>query len=144
MIRFAYEESIGASPAEVFAVMSDVTRFADWLAMDGRLVNGSPTRLGSTFESTGKMGPWTVRGRGEVTRFEPERAFGFTMIAPNAFDFELAIELFPTPFGTRLAGSGSMTTHRFWRLLEPLLRSEVPKGEIAEAQRLKAVVEAAR
>ena len=45
MIRFAYEESIQASPDAVFAVMSDVTRFEEWLAMDGQLVDGCPTRL---------------------------------------------------------------------------------------------------
>jgi uncharacterized protein YndB with AHSA1/START domain len=144
MIRFAYEESIGASPDEVFAVMSDVTRFDDWLGMDGRLVDGSPTRLGSTFESAGKMGPMTVRGHGQITRFEPGKAFGFTMTAPNAFDFDLAIELSASPAGTRMLGSGSMTTRRLWRLLEPVLRSEVPKGEVAEARRLKALIEAGR
>lgn len=141
MIRFAYEESIAASPDEVFAVMSDVTRFDEWLAMDGRLVDGSPTRLGSTFDSTGKMGPLTVRGRGHITRFEPGQAFGFLMSAPNAFDFELAVELKGTREGTRMLGSGSMTTHRLWRLLEPMLRSEVQKGEVAEARRLKALLE---
>jgi len=144
MIRFAYEASIEASPDEVFTVLSDVTRFDEWLAMDGQLVDGLPTRLGSAFESTGKMGPLTVRGRGRITRFEPGRAFGFTMSAPNAFDFDLAIELSPVAGGTRLAGSGSMTTHRLWRLLEPVLRSEVVKGEAAEARRLKAVVETGR
>lgn len=143
MIRFAYEESIQASPDEVFAVMSDVNRFDEWLAMDGNLVDGSPTRLGSTFESTGKMGPLTVRGRGHITRFEPGRAFGFTMSAPNAFDFDLDVELDGTANGTRMVGSGSMTTHRLWRLLEPVLRSEVQKGEVAEARRLKALLEAA-
>jgi hypothetical protein len=144
MIRFAYEESIGAGPDEVFAIMSDVTRFDDWLGMDGRLVDGSPTGLGSTFESTGRMGPLTVRGRGQITRFEPGKAFGFTMTAPNAFDFELAVELNGSQAGTRMLGSGSMTTHRLWRLLEPVLRSEVPKGEAAEARRLKALIEAGR
>jgi uncharacterized protein YndB with AHSA1/START domain len=145
MIRFAYEESIDASPADVFAVIADVSRFDEWLGMDGRLAGDPPARLGSTFDSAGRMGPLTVRGRGEITRYEPDRAFGIAMWSPRAFDFELDIELAPTGAGgTRLTGSGSMTTHGVWRLLEPVLRSEVPKGEAAEARRLKTLVEAAR
>lgn len=145
MIRFAYEESIDASPSEVFATLSDVGRFDQWLDMDGRLTDGRPVQVGSTFESSGRMGPLTVRGTGEITRFEPDRALAFAMRAPRAFDFELNIELAPAAAGgTRLTGSGSMTTHGLWRLLEPLLRSEVPKGEVREARRLKVLVEAPR
>ena len=144
MIRFAYEELIDASPSDVFAVLSDVERFDEWLNMNGRLTNGQTVGVGSTFESTGRMGPLTVRGAGEITRFEPDRAFGFAMRDSKAFDFEIDLDLSPTADGTRLTGSGSMTTHRFWRLLEPVLRSEVPKGEAREAQRLKALVEVGR
>jgi hypothetical protein len=144
MIRFAYEESIEASPSHVFAVMSDVSRFDEWLDMDGRLVDGTAVGPGTRFESTGNMGPLKVHGTGEVTRYELDRAFGFTLRSPNAFDFDIEFELAPTAGGTQLRGSGSMTTHRLWRLLEPVLRSEVPKGEAAEARRLKAVVESTR
>jgi hypothetical protein len=40
-----------------------------------------------------------------------------------------------------MKGSGSMTTHRLWRLLEPILRMEVGEGEAREARRLKAILE---
>ena len=144
MIRFEYEESINASPSDVFAVMSDVARFHEWLDMDGRLVGGDAVGAGARFESTGNLGPLKVRGSGEITRYEHDRAFGFTMRTPNAFDFDIELELAPTATGTRLRGSGTMTTHRLWRLLEPVLRAEVPKGEAREAARLKELIEAAR
>ena len=142
MIRFDYQESIAASPEAVFAVMSDFARFDEWLGMDGRPIDDGQVRTGSRFESTGRLGPFTVHGTGEVTRCEPGRAFGFRMAAPGRFDFVLDLRLEPMPEGTRLDGSGSMTTHRLWRLLEPMLRAEVPKGEVREAQRLKALLEA--
>jgi hypothetical protein len=66
------------------------------------------------------------------------------MRIPNAFDFDVEFELVPSAAGTTLRGAGSMTTHRLWRLLEPVLRAEVPKDEAREAARLKALIEAAR
>lgn len=143
MIHFAYEETIAASPEAVFKVMADISRFDEWLAMDGRPAATGPTHLGSRFESTGKLGPMTVHGTGEVTRFEPDRGFGFRLVVPNAIDFVLDIELAEDAAGTRLSGSGSMTTHRLWRLLEPVMRGEVQAGEVREAKRLKELVEAA-
>ena len=143
MIRFSYEETITAPPSDVFARMTDVSHFDDWLDMDGRPVDPGPIRLGSRFESTDKLGPFKVHGTGEVTRFESDRAFGFRMTMPSAFDFVLDLELENLGGATRLTGGGTMTTHRLWRLLEPLLRIEVPEGEAREARRLKALVEAA-
>lgn len=143
MIRFAYEETIAASPEAVFAVMADVARFDEWLDMDGRPTEPGPVGVGSRFESTGRMGPLGVRGSGEVTSFEPAKAFGFRMSAPGAFDFTIDLRLEPHAAGTRLQGSGSMTTHRLWRLLDPVLRAELEKGEAREARRLKVLVEGA-
>lgn len=144
MIRFQYEESIAASPARVFAVMSDIERFDEWLTMDGRPDPGRPSGVGARFASTARMGPKTLELDGEVTRYDPDRAFGFRVATPHAVDFEVDFELRPDGDGTRLVGSGSMTTHRLWRLLEPMLRSELPKSEAAEARRLKALVESGR
>lgn len=141
MIQFRYQETIAASPEAVFAVMSDPARFEEWLTMDGRVSGDAPVGAGTSFASTGKLGPLTVHGTGEVTRFEQDRAFGFRMVSPRAFDFELDLELEAIDDGTRLSGQGSMTTHRLWRLLEPMLRAELPKGEAREAARLKALLE---
>lgn len=142
MIRFAYTETIAASPEAVFALMSDVSRFDQWLDMDGRPTSTGPVGVGSRFDSTGRLGPLRVRGSGEVTRFENGRAFGFRMVAPGSFDFDIVLEIEPTPGGTLLRGSGSMATRRLWRLLDPILRSELEHGEAREARRLKEIVEA--
>ena len=144
MIRFTYEETIAASPQAVFAVMADVSRFSEWLDMDGRPATSGSNEVGSRFDSTGRMGPLRVSGSGEITRYEQDLAFGFRMVDPKAFEFGVELELEPVDGGTRLRGSGSMTTHRLWRLLEPLLRGELGKGEAREARRLKGIVEAGR
>jgi uncharacterized protein YndB with AHSA1/START domain len=142
MIRFSYEEQIAASPEAVFAVMSDIGRFDEWLGMDGRPKDPGRARVGARFDSTSRLGPMRVESQGEVTSFEPSHRFGFRLVTPGAFDFEIDIRLEPDDRGTRMKGSGSMTTHRLWRLLEPILRGELQKGEAAEAARLKALVEA--
>jgi uncharacterized protein YndB with AHSA1/START domain len=82
VIRFAYEERINASPDAVFAVMSDIGRFHEWLGMDGRPKDAGPTQLGSRFDSTGRLGPFRVEGQGEISGYEPGRRFGFRMVTP--------------------------------------------------------------
>jgi hypothetical protein len=141
MIRFAYEESIAASPDAVFAVMADIARFDEWLAMDGRPKDPGPTRLGSRFESTSRIGPLRLDSQGEITRYEPGRRFGFRLMNPRAVEFEIDIRLDPSDGGTRMKGSGTLQMHRLWRLLGPIMRLELEKGEAAEAARLKKLVE---
>jgi hypothetical protein len=59
----------------------------------------------------------------------------------HASDLKIEIELEAAHGGTVMRGSGSMATHRLWRLLEPVLRMELQKGEAREARRLKAILE---
>ncbi|HLA17171.1 MAG TPA: SRPBCC family protein [Candidatus Limnocylindrales bacterium] len=143
MIRFGYEERIEATPEAVFAVMSDIGRFNEWLDMDGRPSDVGPVGQGSRFESSGQLGPIRYAGSGEVTAFVPDHRFGFRYQKPKSFDFEIEMQLDPVDGGTRLVGKGSMTTHGLWRLLEPVFRMELGKGEAREARRLKAIVEGA-
>jgi hypothetical protein len=63
VIRFAYEERIDADPAAVFAVMTDISRFDQWLGMDGRPKDSGPVRVGSGFDSTSRLGPLPMAGR---------------------------------------------------------------------------------
>jgi uncharacterized protein YndB with AHSA1/START domain len=142
MIRFAYQETIAASPDTVFALMTDIRRFDEWLGMDGRPTDEGAVTVVSTFDSTGKLGPFTVDSRGEVTAYDPGRAFGFRLTAPGSFDFTVDLRLEPDGSGTRLDGRGTFSGHRMWRLLEPVLRGELQKGEAAEARRLRKLVEA--
>lgn len=141
MIRFAYEETIRADPHAVFAIMTDISQFDRWLDMDGRAKDPGPPGVGSRFDSTSRLGPLRVEGQGEVTSFEPDRRFGFRLVSPHALDFEIEIELQAADGGTVMRASGSMATHRLWRLLEPVLRMELQEGEAREARRLKAIVE---
>ena len=142
MIRFEYTETIAASPAEIFAVMSDIGRFDEWLTMDGRPTDPGPVRVGSRFDSTGRLGPLPVELQGTITSFEPGRRFGFRTVKPNALDFEITVDLEATPDGTTiLKGHGTMRLSRLWRLFEPIMRMELDKGEAAEAARLKALLE---
>ena len=143
MIRFRFVESIAASPDAVFAVMSDINRFEEWLAMDGRPRGEGPVGVGARFDSTSRLGPWKVEAEGEVTHYEPGHRMGFRLTGRNSIDFETDIRLEASGRGTTMTGTGWLQTHGRWRLLEPILRMELEKGEAAEARRLKAIVEAA-
>ena len=68
---------------------------------------------------------------------------GFRLRGRNSIDFETDMRLEAAGAGTTMTGTGWLQAHGRWRLLEPILRMELEKGEAAEARRLKAIVEAA-
>ena len=61
-----------------------------------------------------------------------------------AFEWEAEVAVEPDEAGSRLSTSGTFRLHGWRRLLEPLVRGEIQRGEAAELDRLKAILEDAR
>lgn len=55
---------IHATPRQVWAVLADTSRYADWVVgtSDSRATRGLWPELGSALEYTVRIGPWTVAG----------------------------------------------------------------------------------
>ena len=93
---------IGASPARVWPLVSDVLRMADWSPQvtSSRLRSGyDEVALGAEFTNRNHLGEleWTTHGR--VVRFEPERVLAFR-IEENWVVWSFTLE--PAGEGTRL------------------------------------------
>ncbi|MFJ9597888.1 SRPBCC family protein [Streptomyces virginiae] len=61
---------IHAAPAQVWEVLADGSRYADWVVgtSDSRVAHGRWPELGSALEYTVRIGPWTVEGTTVVRR----------------------------------------------------------------------------
>lgn len=79
---------IHAAPREVWAVLCDASRYADWVVgtSESRVARGSWPELGSALEYTVRIGPWTASGTTVVRRVK----------APD----ELELEVDSGPVGT--------------------------------------------
>lgn len=79
---------IHATPRQVWAVLADPSRYADWVVgtSDSRAARGLWPELGSALEYTVRIGPWTVAGTSVVRHVE----------APA----ELELEVDSGPLGT--------------------------------------------
>jgi uncharacterized protein YndB with AHSA1/START domain len=100
----AASRTVAAPPAQVWALVTDVARMAEWSPQVVRtIVLGAPLRLGSRFVNLNHRGwkHWPTSAR--VVRFEPHRDFAFR-IAENRTVWSYLLE--PTAEG------GTRITHR--------------------------------
>jgi hypothetical protein len=143
MIR--YDSSIHISrPADaVFTRLAAVESMGDWTDMtDGRWVGETrEPGAGARAEAMIRLGPITRQLTWEVTSYEPGRRIGYRTAPGGGMDWNAEYTLEEDATGTTVRQVGEVGFHGVLRLLEPLVRMELPKGESRELSRLKAVLE---
>jgi len=69
----------------------------------------------------------------------------FTTVSEGGLQWDGEYRLAPADeMGTRLSQHGTLQFRGLWRVAEPIVGAEIRRGEIAELDRLKAIVEQAR
>ncbi len=83
---------IDATPAQVWALVTDVPRMASWSPQVVRsTVKGGVVRQGATFTNINRQGPLFWPTGAKVVRFEPHRDFAFRVRENRTiWSFELA------------------------------------------------------
>ncbi|MCW2814378.1 MAG: polyketide cyclase [Nocardioides sp.] len=83
---------IDATPAQVWALVSDVPRMASWSPQVVRsTVKGGVVEKGATFRNINRQGPLFWPTAAKVVRFEPHRDFAFRVRENRTiWSFELA------------------------------------------------------
>lgn len=97
---------IPATPARVWAVLTDFSAYADWNPLNIRAEARGKPRLGGKLDTTfvnpgGKPGA-TIRQTVTLSRFEPDRALAWTGVVPLLFNGTHHFTLTPEGEGTRL------------------------------------------
>ena len=141
MIRYSSTHHINRPPNVVFETFLDAARFGDWTDMQGTVWDGDgPVRVGTTGSFRMPRGPFAGALRMEVVELDPDRRFVVSVTHPK-FDWISTSELEPDGTGTRMTYAGEIRLRGLQRLLEPLMRGEVARGESKEVERLKALLE---
>jgi hypothetical protein len=86
------------------------------------------------------MGPTRTVANCEVTEFSPGSLMGFRAHSPR-MDYMGRIAVEPGTGGTRVTISGSAQMKGWWRLMQPLMKSEFRNGIRKELAALKAALE---
>lgn len=95
---------IDASPAQVWALVTDVKRMTEWSPQVFRCtIKGDGVQLGTRFSNLNRQGLLFWPTRGKVVRFDPHRDFAFR-IADNRTVWSYQLEPLP--------GGGTRVTQR--------------------------------
>jgi carbon monoxide dehydrogenase subunit G len=96
---------IGVPPAEIWELISDTSRYAEWVAGTAEVTRtDGPAREGSTYDEINPiMGPWRAKTRWTVTEFDPpRRQVHRTEDVPFASAFLVIIDLAPSGDGSEV------------------------------------------
>jgi uncharacterized membrane protein len=146
MITFQTEQTIERPAQEIWSYAADMGRHPEWMGViDARLVSGQATDIGARGVERMKLGPRTFEVGLEVSKSIPAQRIAWRMDGGSPFSGEVTLDLEALgPDRTRAVWSGSIGLTGWWRLIEPLVATEVRTGEAGELRRLKETLETAR
>jgi hypothetical protein len=141
VITYDSTSRIDRPAGEIFERLADAEGMDDWTDMtDSRWV-GDERGEGARARATLRLGPFRRPLEWTVTAFEPGRRIAFTTTPGGPIDWTAEYSLEGDATGTTVRQVGSVQPHGMLRLLEPLIRMELPKGESRELDRLRQVLE---
>lgn len=145
MIRFQTEQTIDRPAHEIWSYAADISRHPEWMGViDARLVSGQATDIGACGVERMKLGPRTFEVGVEVSKSIPAQRIAWRMDGGSPFSGEVTLDLEALgPDRTRVVWSGAIGLTGWWRLIEPLVATEVRTGEAGELRRLKETLEMA-
>jgi uncharacterized protein YndB with AHSA1/START domain len=142
MISYRIEQTIDRPVQEVFSYVADPIRYPEWMDVsDVHVETLGAMGVGSTGRAMMKMGSRHIPYDWEVTGYEAGVSFGFRTTS-GPFDWEGRFETSSAnDTGTRVVTTGTIGLKGWRRVLEPLMRGEIQRGEAAELRRLKDLLE---
>ena len=142
MISYESTIRIRRPVTEVFAMIVDPDRMDEWTGMSGsRWLTPSPHGAGSRLATKMPIGPFRRAVEWEVVEHQPDRLFSLRSLPGGPFDWTGVYELEPAGAETVVKSRGEVRPNGLLRLLEPLMRAELPREEATELERLKELVE---
>lgn len=134
---------IERSPAEVFAVLTNVAGYTGWAKGPEEITNISddPAKLGTTWQQMGKALGKKFVAKFHVNAYEENRKFGFGGDKP--FPMELLFTLSPVAGGTevRTTANAQPTNNIFGKMALPILAKSIDRQMEADLYSLKGLLE---
>src|SRR5688572_28645022 len=134
MIALSHELQIQRPVREVFDFVVNVENAPKWqpAVIETRRLTEGPIRVGTRFQEVARLMGRRVTTICEITELEPSQHVSFAATSSGPFSYATRYAFEDTEGGTRLTIEGTFTLKGFWRLLEPLMKSEVRKESAHE------------
>jgi uncharacterized protein YndB with AHSA1/START domain len=140
-IAVEIESRIGRSPADVFAELSAIERFPDWLVASGIVrverLDGGPLAVGSRVRIAQTVGGRSTVLDGTITKLEPARAFGLRGRDADGVSIEIDATISPDEPGTRLRWSLRIGLPLRFRMFESMVAPQVRRAAMLDLEALK-------
>ena len=143
MFTYGGDATIALPAHEVFAFVAAPENLPRWsdVSYVEKLTDG-PMGLGTRVKMTMGQGPMRATSEFEVSEWEDDRTLTFKTVPPHwlLWDATYRVEAVG-PSSSRITTNGQITLSGIRRVLEPVIRNELSKGEQGELDRLKAILE---
>lgn len=142
MIKLQESIQIGKPQSLVFGVVSDISKIPQWQSevVKSTAVTPGPMKMGTKFDEVVKIGPFKVTTHCEVTKYEPQKLITFTAkSSPSEYGAQFTVE--PEGQSCRATVDGTANLRGIWKIMEPLMASDVKKGIKKEMADLKKLCE---
>jgi uncharacterized protein YndB with AHSA1/START domain len=143
MARGSAVTEIERAPADVFAVLADVTKNAQWASasIDGHLTSPGPVGVGTTAREVTRFLGRRMETDSEVIEFIPGRRLAY-IVRSASFPFAGAFDVVPEGAGSRVTATFEATPTGRFRLLGPIFIRLVARQFTRDLGSLKRRMEA--
>ena len=144
MVTYGSEVVIARPPGEVWPYLVDRDKQAQWSDVPMEPLTDGPMRTGSRMQLRFGEGPLRASLTLEVAALDANERMAFTTVSKGGIHWEGEYRLAPVDgMSTRLSQHGTLRFSGLWRLAEPIVGAEIRRGEVAELEKLKAILERA-
>ena len=141
------ETRIARPLPEVFAALTDVERFPEWLIASGIVrvdrLDPGPLRAGSRLRIGQSIAGRTTTLDGAVTILAPDAAFGFRGKDRDGIEILIEAVVAPDELATRLGWSARIKLPLRYRLFESMVEPQARKAAALDLEALRRRLEAA-
>ena len=140
-IAVEIETQIARPPTEVYAALTDVERFPEWLIASGitgvELPDGGPVAVGTRVRIAQTVGGRSTVLDGTITEVDPDRAFGLQGRDPDGVSVEIKAALAPDGDGARLRWALRIALPLRFRMFESKVAPQVRRAATLDLEALK-------
>lgn len=140
-IAVAIETRIGRLPADVFAELSAIERFPEWLVASGIVrverLDAGPLAVGARVRIAQRVGGRSTVLDGAISAFEPARALALRGRDPDGVTIEIDAGLSSDGPGTRLRWTLRIGLPLRFRMFESMVAPQVRRAATLDLEALK-------
>jgi uncharacterized membrane protein len=143
MINYQGEVVVNRPVSEVFAYVTTFENFPKWTDTHSvrRLTNASGG-VGTRLLLDMGRGPMRSEVEFDTTGWEPDRLWAFQSVTDGPIGWNGNYGFRPVSVSsTKVTTEGQVTLRGWRRLLEPIVKAELRRGEQAELEKLKGLIE---